>query len=348
VVQVSEARIPTRMGDGSLTEMTRGELRGDVEAATQLAARKAKVAPLDQDALDHVLDIYASAARFTAVDIGDEVCLSSDGGGSRFVGTPVQDMIECEQRLGHDCVELWHIEYSYKAIKTILAYEQQQMQHAQQQLIAPAQYGAMPNLGFYSQPDGPAPNWFELLPQGRIDEARAAVEEAVAYAQEDFFFVCDGLLEVGADGVDFDTTGASGDADFLATLTATRRLREKYPEAGIEIGMAGEFVLGVHGGLEFDGERLAGMWPLAQLRAVEKAGGHIFGPCVNINTTKSCAWNTTYALTLIKPAADAATIPVHVNAGQGVCGVPINGYPGCDATSRAAKSFVEVLRIDGL
>jgi dimethylamine---corrinoid protein Co-methyltransferase len=343
-----DAKIPTRMGDGSPAEMTRGELREGIEDATQLAAKKAKVEPLTQDELDHVLDIYASPARFASVDIGDEVMLSCDGGGSRFVGTPVMDMIECEQRLGHDCIELWHIEYSYKAVKTILAYEQQQMQHALLQTIAPAQYGAQPNLGFYSQPDGPAPNWFELLPQGRIAEARAAVELAVEHAVKDFVYIADGMLEMGADGVNFDTTGGAGDADFLSSLLAVERVREKYPDRGIELGMAAELVMGVHSELEYKGHRLAGMWPAQQLEMATLAGAHIFGPTVNVNSGKSCAWNTTYALTLIKPAAVSATIPVHVNAGQGVCGVPLNGYPGVDAVSRMAKCFVEILRIDGL
>ena len=61
------------MGDGSLVEMTRSEIKADLEAGTQLAAKRAKVPELAQDELDHLLDIYASAARFTAVDIGDEV-----------------------------------------------------------------------------------------------------------------------------------------------------------------------------------------------------------------------------------------------------------------------------------
>ncbi len=48
--------------------------------------------------------------------------------------------------------------------------------------------------------------------------------------------------------------------------------------------MASEFVLGMHGRLEFDGVRLAGLWPHDQLRVVEQAGATIFGPCVNVNT----------------------------------------------------------------
>jgi len=343
-----EPRNPTRMGDGSLTRMTRGELRADIEEATQLAARKAKVAPLTQDEQDHVLDIYASTAAFTAVDIGDQVVLSCDGGGSKMTGTDILDLLESEQRLGQDILELWHIEYSYKAIKTILPFQQQVMQNAQLMLTAPIQYGAQPNLAFYSKPDGPCENWFELLPRGEIAAAREAIDEAMDHATKDFIFVGEGMLEAGADGMDFDTTGGAGDADFLSTLRAVAHLREKRPEAGIEVGMAGEFVLGVHSELEWGGRRLAGMWPAAQLEVCQDAGVTLFGPAVNINSGKSCAWNTAYSLTVIKPCMDVARISVHPNVGEGVCGVPVNGYPPEDAASRAAKAHVEVLRCDGL
>ena len=53
--------------------------------------------------------------------------------------------------------------------------------------------------------------------------------------------------------------------------------------------MASEFVLGMHGQLEFDGTRLAGLWPKEQLEMVTAAGASIYGPAVNINTGKSTA-----------------------------------------------------------
>jgi dimethylamine--corrinoid protein Co-methyltransferase len=221
------------------------------------------------------------------------------------------------------------------------------MKIAQALLTNPVQYGAMPDLGRYSKPDGPIPNWSELLPMGKIDEARQAQEEACEMLVEDIDFVADAMIEAGADGIDMDTTGAAGDADFLAALSACRKLRAKYPWLGIEIGMAAEFVLGMHGQLEFDGSRLAGMWPREQLRMVQAAGASIYGPAVNINTGKSTAWNIARAITFIKPAAEIAEIPVHVNVGMGVGGVPTCLYPPADATSRASKAFVEILKIDG-
>jgi len=345
---VAEPKVPTRMGDGFMVEMTRSELRADIEAGALEGARRAKCPPLGADELDHLLDIYASPAAFTAVDIGDQVVLSCDGGGSKMTGTDIQDLLESEQRLGQDILELWHIEYSYKAIKTILPFQQQLMQNAQLMLTAPVQYGAQPNLAFYSKPDGPADNWFELLPQGRIGEAKAAIEEAMEHATKDFVYVSDGMMEAGADGMDFDTTGGAGDADFFSTLRAVKHVRQKWPEAGIEVGMAGEFVIGVHGELEWEGRRLAGMWPKDQLEVAQDAGATIFGPAVNIRTSKSCVWNIAFALTVIKPCIDVARIPVHPNVGQGVVGVPVNGYPGEDASSRAAKACVEILRCDGL
>jgi len=342
-----EAKIPTRMGDGSLVEMTRSELKADLEEGTRVAAQKAKVPELTQDELDHLLDIYASPARFAAVDIGDEVVMSNDGSGTKHIGNRVQDLQSYEQVLGVDIIELWQIDYSYKATKTNVAHEGQSMKIAQMLCTNPVQYGAMPDLGRYSKPDGPFDNWSELLPQGKIQEARDAQLQAADMLVDDIAFVADHMVAAGADGIDFDTTGAAGDADFLAGLRACRALRERYPWLGIEIGMASEFVLGMHGQIEFDGERLAGMWPKDQLRMVQQAGASIYGPAVNINTGKSTAWNIARAITFIKPCMEIAEIPVHVNVGMGVGGVPTCVYPPADATSRASKAFVEILKIDG-
>ena len=154
---------------------------------------------------------------------------------------------------GADLTELWNIDYSYKAIKTILSYESNLMKSCQLNLVAPCQYGAMPDLGRYSQPDGPVPNWSELMPLGKIAEARAAQEEAAEHATRDMVFVADAMAEAGADGMDFDTAGAAGDGDFLATLRAVEEIRRRYPDMSIEVGMASEFVLGMHGELEYQG-----------------------------------------------------------------------------------------------
>lgn len=331
-----------------MARLSRSELRADIEDGVAVAVKRAKVDPLLPDECDHVLDIYASAARFTAVDLGDEVILSCDGTGMKTHATRQQDMQSYEQWLGADLVELCVGDYSLKVVRTILPYEAQCLHDAQLQMVVPMQYGVMPNLGLYSKPDGPFRNWNELLPLGKIAEAREAEEEAVEMAVEDMVKLADVMWEAGADGLDWDTTGASGDPEFLAALKATEIVRRKYPSMGVELGMAGEFVLGMHGELEYDGVRLAGLWPRDQMLLAQKAGATMFGPVVNINTGKSCAWNMARALTLIKPCMADATIPIHPNVGMGVGGVPMFVHPVVDAASRAAKAFVEILKVDGL
>jgi len=338
----------TRLGDGSLVEMTRSEIRADVEDGVAVAAKRAKVEPLTEAEIDHITDIYASSARFTGVDIGHEVMLSFDGVGTQQIGSRVQDLVSYEQMLGADSVELWNMDYSYKAAKAVVTAEQGLMRSAQALLTVPVHYGAMPDLGDYTKPDGPIDNWADLLPQGRVEEARAAQEAAVEQAADDMVYVADNLYQAGSDGSDFDTAGAAGDADFLATLLAVERLRAMHPDMSIEVGMASEFVLGMHGALEFHGTRLAGAWPKAQVEALQKAGATIYGPAVNVNTGKSCAWNCARAATLVKPAADAAQIPVHMNVGMGVGAVPMCLRPPVDAVCRASKALVEVLSLDGL
>jgi dimethylamine--corrinoid protein Co-methyltransferase len=343
-----EEGIPTRMGDGTLARLTRSQIRADVEAGTEAAAKRAKLPPLAADEIEHVTDVYASAARFTGVDLGDEIVLSCDGTGMKTHATRQQDMQSFEQWMGADLVELCVGDYSLKVVRTILPYEAQCLHDAQLQMVVPMQYGVMPNLGLYSKPDGPCQNWNELLPLADIDGARGAEEEAVEMAVADMVKLADAMWEAGADGLDWDTTGASGDPEFLAALRATEIVRKKYPDMGVELGMAGEFVLGMHGELEWDGVRLAGLWPREQLLLAQKAGATMFGPVVNVNTGKSCAWNIARAIAIVKPCMAVATIPVHMNAGMGVGAVPMFVHPPGDAVCRAAKACVDILRLDGL
>jgi dimethylamine--corrinoid protein Co-methyltransferase len=243
---------------------------------------------------------------------------------------------------------LCHIDYSYKPLKPIVSYEQATLEQALAATHAPMFYGAMPNLGLYTRPDGPFPNPMELLPMGKIEEGRQSYEQMVEAAVEDICFVSEIMWEAGADGINFDTVGASGDPDFKASLLAAERLRAKYPDIAIEMGMAGEFVLGMHGEMYYQGERLAGMYPLDQLKMAEKAGVTIFGPVVNTNANESVPWNLARTIAIIKPCGEAATIPIHANMGMGVGAVPVTDYPPVDVVSRASKAMVELCRLDGL
>jgi len=343
-----EQRITTRLGDGSAVELTPSEIRAELEDGTQTASAKGKMPPLAADELEHLHDIFSSRARFSAVDIGDEVVLSFDGTGSPQQGSRVDALLQYEQCLAADTCELYHIDYSYKAVKTVVGGEQQAMKEAQERVTIPVHYGAQPDLGRYSTPDGPCGNWSELLPQMKIAEARAAQEQAMDMAVEDMVYVAEEMWAAGADGINFDTAGAGGDADLLATLLAVERLRARHPDMGIMVGMAAEMVLGTHGQLEYRGVRLAGLKPAGQLELVQQAGATVYGPAVNVNTSKSVAWNIASALTFMKPCMPVAEIPVHANVGMGVGGVPMNAFAPVDAISRCSRACVDILRLDGL
>ena len=68
-----EQPVTTRLADGSPVRMTPSELRADLEAGAAAGAKRAKVPPLEPDELERLLEIFASNARFTAVDAGDEL-----------------------------------------------------------------------------------------------------------------------------------------------------------------------------------------------------------------------------------------------------------------------------------
>ena len=343
-----EPKIPTRMGDGSLVEMTRSEIKADLEGGTQIAAKKARVAELTQDELDHLLDIYASAARFTAVDIGDEVVMSNDGTGTKHIGNRVQDLQCYETLLGVDMVELWQIDYSYKAIKTNVAHEGQSMKIAQTLLTNPVQYGAMPDLGRYSKPDGPIPNWSELLPHGQDRRgarrrrkrpprcsSRTSTSSPTQWSRP--APTASTWTRPGRPATPT-SSPPSGPAACCARSTRGWASRSAWPPSSCSACTASS-------------SSTASAWPACGPRTscawCRQAGASIYGPAVNINTGKSTAWNIARAITFIKPAIEIAEIPVHVNVGMGVGGVPTCVYPPADATRRATKAFVEILKIDG-
>jgi dimethylamine--corrinoid protein Co-methyltransferase len=213
---------------------------------------------------------------------------------------------------------------------------------------APFFYGAQPNLGLYFQPDGPHPNPADLLPQQKIKEARTTQVAAAEQLREDLVFVGKKLNSVGCEGLNFDTCGSAGDADFLAALQAVAALNEATPDMPVIMGASGEFVLGMHGELTFDGKQIAGMYPHQQASVAEAAGAHIFGVAIGTNTTKSVAWNSARTVTFVKETVAAAHIPIHVNVGMGVGGVPMLEAPPIDSVTRASKSLVQIGKADGL
>lgn len=346
-------KIFTRYGDGTPVELSEKELMEDLQAGTEDAADRANVPQLTDDDLKYLFQVLANPHKFVSVEPGKEVLLTYDAGTLKIrrVGVNV-DRIQAlqiyEKIMGADSMELCHVDYSYKPLKPIVTMEQPILEQALLATHIPLFYGAMPNLGLYSQPDGPFPNPAELLPNGMIKEARESLEETVEEAVRDIVFAASAMYESGADGINLDSVGAAGDADFLAALLATQKLKEKHPDICVQIGMAGEFVLGMHGELEFEGSRLAGLYAHDQVTLAEKAGATIFGPVVNTNTTETFAWNLARAVTYMKACGEVAKIPIHPNMGMGVGAVPVNDHPPIDAVSRASAAMTTLCRLDGL
>jgi len=342
------------MGDGEGVWMDRDEIKEDVLKGMEDAVKRGKAAPLADDEIEHLVDILTMPDKNVSVERGYEGISTFDAGTLKL---PIRSAIPVdrstallihERILCSDTMEMCSTDYSYKSVKNIAPEEAMQMEHAQMNCIMPIFYGAMPNMGLYTKPDGPVDNWSELLPNGKIKEAIEAQEEAVQHCVRDMVHICSAVAEAGACGVQFDTAGASGDADVYAALCASKILSEKYPDLSITMGMANEFHLGMHGRLMFEGDKLAGQYPAKQVKSAEKAGVHSYGCVVNTNSSRSFPWNLARALTFVKEATRVADIPVLVNAGMGVGGIPLTNTSPTDATSRVAKTMLELGKADGL
>ncbi len=343
----------TRMGDGSFIEMTESEVRKDVEAGVAIAAKKAKCPPLSDDDINRLVDIICEPRKFVSVERGNELVLTYDSQPLKFTrlglpGAMPQILQTYERALMADTLEMCYVHYSAKPVKMIYPEESATVAEALLQTTPTLLYGVMPNMPMYAKPDGPCENSAELMPKGLIKEAQEAQMEAAKMLEDDMVLLGDNMYAAGADGLDYDTTAAGGDAEFYGCLKSIERLRAKYPDMNINVGMSGEFILGFHGELEFKGERLAGMYPADQCRMVAAAGGNVVGAVVNTNTRKSFPWNVARALTMIKHAVEVSPIPVHANLGMGVGGVPMQITPPIDCVSRASTAFAEIGKLDGL
>ena len=262
-------KILTRMGDGERVRMTPSEIKDDIQAGTVDAAKRAKIPELTAAEQQQLYAIMADPSRIVSVEPGEEVIVTDDGCSMSFysgqdgggVGAPLsrmQAVLTYERACGADTTSLGHSDYSYKPVKPIINMEANEYYNISQISTAPFFYGAQPNLGLYFQPDGPCPNAAELMPLGKIEDAWAAQEQAADYLTEDLVFVGKKLAEVGLEGLNFDTCGSAGDADFLAALRAVETLKEDVPDLPILMGGSGEFIIGMHGNLNYQGQRLAG------------------------------------------------------------------------------------------
>lgn len=344
----------TRMGDGSRVFMSEEEIRADIALGMADAVKRGKVPELEEDEIEKLVEIITLPGIIVGVDQGKQVVSTSDAGCikmNQVYGVPIEKVAEMhihERVLGSDSVDIGYADYSYKAVKPVAYRESMLAQNVVKNSMMPLLYGAMPNLGLYTKPDGPVENWAELLPVGKIDEAYKAQEEAVDMAVKDIVFVADYMYEAGVDGMNMDTCGAAGDADLLASLKACEEIKKRHPDFGVEMGMAAEFVIGMHGKLEYKGERLAGLYPHKQVKLCEQAGASIFGAVVNTNTSKSFPWNIARVCTFLKECSKVSQIPVHANVGMGVCGIPMSEVLASDVVSRADKALIEICNLDGL
>ncbi len=352
-------KILTRMGDGERVSLTENEIKNDLLLGTQDAVTKGKVPELTEDELGQLFQIIAEPGRIVSVPPGEELVVTDDGvamvlcsaeadGGAGLPISKQNSILAYERAFAADTVSTGHTDYSFKPAKALIDSEMQGYYSTSQATTVPFFYGAQPNLGLYYQPDGPFPNPAQLLPKGKIKEAREAQEAAAGQLKEDMVFVGKNLYQIGGEGINFDTTGSAGDADFYATLLAVEELKKAAPNMAVEMGMSSEFILGMHSQLTFNGERLAGMYPHKQVKIAEAAGTDIFGPTVNINTTKSIPWNLARAVTFVKETARVADIPIHPNVGMGVCGVPMCVETPIDCVTRASKALALIGKADGL
>ena len=350
--------VVTRTGDGSTVTMAPDEVRRDVVEGSEAAAARAKIPTLDESERDYLVDMMCCPSRIWGVERGHEAVMTKDGGTNTLISSRLSCGVAApigretavrlfETAFAFDTMEVGHIDYSVKPSKFIVSVEQEHMELLQHTTILPLFYGFMPNLGRYYEPDGSYPNPSDLLPRGKIEEARRAQEEALEACQADVIWQSKMMVDTGADGINLDTVASTGDAELLATLRATEEITST-TDLPVEVSMAAEMVLGFHGELEYKGTRLAGLWPHQQMKLVETAGASIFGPVVNNNSKKSCAWNIARACTIVKPCAEDATIPIHMNVGMGVGAVCMTKYPPVDAVSRASRACVDILKVDGL
>ncbi len=352
-------KIVTRMGDGERVFLNPKDLKEDLVLGTEDAAKLGNIPKLNNEELDQLFEIFAEPGRTVSVPYGHELIMTDDGigenlsaseadGGAGIQLGRLSALLTYERGIAADTASLGHEDYSFKPVKGIIDFELQSYFTISQSTTVPLFYGAQPNLGLYFQPDGPFPNPADLFPKGKIDEARKSQEDAAKSLKEDMVFVGKKLYDVGCEGLNFDTAGSAGDADFQATLEAARELKKTCPDMALIIGMASEFVLGMHGQIEFDGKRLAGMYPHEQVKTAEAAGADIFGVAVNVNTTESIPWNLARATTFVKETVNQATIPVHPNVGMGVCGIPMMVATPIDCVSRVSKALALIGKADGL
>ncbi len=352
-------RIVTDNGDGTRREMTVEEVRRAIAEGSAEASAKAKIDPLDAADAEALLEIFLEPDRLVSVAPGSEVVTTDDGsatliyldntnGGLSIPMSPAQAVLTFERVVAADTTSLGLADYSCRPMKPIIDHIATEYHVTSQMTTAPLFYGFQPNLGQYFQPVGPFPDHFALMKAGKIKEAAKAQEDAARALAADILFVAGKLNEVGVEGLNLDTSGSYGDPDLLGALEGCAAVKAAYPDLPVEVGFAGEYILGMNGRMTFQGTRLAGVWPHQQVELAAKAGASIVGLAINSHTGQSTPWNLARAVTMVKAASRVSSIPVHANVGMGVGGLAMDLTPGVGTVSRCSKALVEIAKIDGL
>jgi Dimethylamine methyltransferase (Dimeth_PyL). len=352
-------KITTDNGDGSRIEMSLEEVKKAIADGSAEAAKKAKIDPLDAADAEALLEIFMEPDRMVSVASGSEVVTTDDGsatliyldntnGGLSIPMSPTQAVLTFERVVAADTTSLGHSDYSCRPVKPIIEYVATEYHTTSQMTTAPLYYGFQPNLGLYFQPVGPFPDHFNLMKEGKHKEAAKAQEEAAQAMADDILFAARKLYSVGLEGLNLDTSGSYGDPDLLGALMGCEAVKAEFPDLPVELGFAGEQIIGMNGRMKYKDIRLAGVYPHQQVELAAKAGASIVGLAVNSNTSQSTPWNLARSLTFVKAASRVSTIPIHANVGMGVCGLSMDVTPGIGIVSRCSKAHVEIAKVDGL
>jgi len=351
--------ITTSGGDGRRLVLSEDELRQDIVAGSEDAAKKGKIDGLSKAEINHLADIFRQPAKTVSVQAGMEVIVSDDGAGiiaswgrpSAGHAIPIsehQSILMYERVYCGDTCGLGFPDYSYKPVKSVIGHTRSHYKTISMLTTIPLIYGAQPNMGMYYHPTGPVAYPFDYLSKQELKKAFQLQEEAARMMCRDICFVAEQLYEVGCEAMNLDTAASAGDAEFRGALSAVEDIKSKMPDMPLEMGMAGEMVMGLHGQLTYQGERLAGMYPHRQAIAAARAGVDIFGVAVNSNTSRSTPYNLARAVTFVKAATRHSPIPIHANSGMGVGGMPMTLLPPVGCSTRCAKALVEIGKADGL
>jgi dimethylamine--corrinoid protein Co-methyltransferase len=346
-----------RTGSGELVKMTKQQIKDDIQEGVREAASRGHIPQISGSEIDQILEIMTAPTTTVGIEPGKEIVLSTDGSYmkftsiGRYAGVPMskeQAVWVAERVLGFDTMDLGTSDYSFKPVKSIAMDEAHQLENCQLLSVVPLFYGAMPNLGVYYQSlGGKWPSPVDLMKQGKLADAKTVQENAAQDLTRDIVYVGRIMHRAGADGLNLDTTAAAGDAEFYASLQAIETVTKETGMA-VEVGMAGEMIQGMHTGLRYRGTRLAGLWPHEQGKLIEDAGASIFGPSINTRIGKSFPWNVGFSVTFVKQCVEQVSIPIHVNMGMGVCGIPMVETVPVECASRAAKAMIDVANVDGI